>query len=268
MTEEYRFEDLIEDPIEGRQEDTEIQVCRRLHTPLINLITQKIHSEKGYDNHALSVEKLTLVVIELIKSNNKLRADVKELKRWVHDKKRKIVVIDWLNINLKPKLNYKEFISELSITRVDLEYVFKMNYVDGIKLILQNYMSNFDENDIPFKSFDIKNDVIYVYKIDGDDDAGKDESMIDTDSESKLDKKCKWEILSSIDFNNIVSIISKGILVEFKKWQDENEYRLYTDEFSIIYVQNVKKVMGGDIPIEKLRDKIHKNLYKCKGVME
>jgi hypothetical protein len=224
------------------------QVNRSLQTPLINLITQKIHSEKGYENQTLSVEKLTQVVIELIKSNNKLRDDVKELKRWAQVKKRKVVVIDWLNINLKPKQNYKEFISNLVITRADLEYIFNTNYVDGIKEIFQNYMSNFEENDIPFKSFDIKNDIIYVYK----------ENVID-ESESE---KCKWEILSPTDFNDIVSTISRCILAEFKKWQDENEYRLYTDDFSLIYVLNVKKVMGGDIPIEKLRDKIHKNLYK------
>lgn len=221
---------------------TEELVNRGLQTPLINLITQKIYSHEGYEKQTLSVEKLTQVVIELIKSNNKLRADVKELKRWAQIKKRKVVVIDWLNINLKPKDNYKKFISNLVITRDDLEYIFNTNYVDGIKEIFQNYMGNFEENDIPFKSFDIKNDIIYVYK----------------ESESE----CKWEILSPNDFNDIVSIISKGILAEFKKWQDENEYRLYTDDFSLIYVQNVKKVMGGDVSIEKLRDKIHKNLYK------
>jgi len=236
-------------------------VNRSLQTPLINLITQKIHSEEGYENQTLSVEKLTQVVIELIKSNNKLRDDVKELKRWVQVKKKKVVVIDWLNINLKPKQNYKEFISKLVITRDNLEYIFNTNYVDGIKEILQNYMTNFEENDIPFKSFDIKNDIIYVYKKNVIDESECNESE-SNESESERKSECKWEILSPTDFNDIVSTISKGILAEFKKWQDENEYRLYTDDFSLIYVLNVKKVMGGDIPIEKLRDKIHKNLYK------
>ena len=214
-------------------------VNRDLQTPLINLITEKINSEEGYDNNAFSVEKLSEIVIELIKTNNKLRSDVKELKRWVQVKKKKIVVIDWLNENLKPNIDYKKFISELIITRKHLEYIFKTNYVEGIQEILQNHISNYEENNIPFKSFDQKDNTVYVYNTNQ-----------------------KWELLSPTDFNTVISTISKGILAEFKKWQDENEHQLYTEDFSVTYIQNVKKVMGGDIPIEKLRNKIHKNLYK------
>ena len=78
--------------------ESEIRVCSRvnktLQTPLTNLIIEKIYSEEGYDDHKFTVEKLSQIVIELIKSNNKLRNDVKELKRWVQVKKKKIVVID------------------------------------------------------------------------------------------------------------------------------------------------------------------------------
>ena len=75
-------------------------------------------------------------------------------------------------------------------------------------------------------------------------------------------EESKWELLSQPDFNTMISIVLKNILAEFKKWQDENEHQLYTDDFSATYVQNVKKVMGGNIPIDKQRLKIHKNLYK------
>ena len=44
--------------------------------------------------------------------------------------------------------------------------------------------------------------------------------------------------------------------------QDKNEHKLYTDDFSVIYIQNTKKVIGGDIPLEKLRAQIYRNLYK------
>jgi len=219
--------------------NTSKKISRGLQTPVINLITEKINSEEGYDNNALSIEKLSQIVIELIKTNNKLRKDVKELKRWVQVKKKKIVVVDWLNENLKPNMDYKKFISELFLTRKHLEYIFKTNYVEGIQEILQNHISNYEDNNIPFKSFDQKDDTIYVYNTNQ-----------------------KWELLSPTDFNMVVSTISKGILSEFKKWQDENEHQLYTEDFSITYILNVKKVMGGDNPIEKLRSKIHKNLYK------
>ena len=48
----------------------------------------------------------------------------------------------------------------------------------------------------------------------------------------------------------------------FKLWQDENEYRLYTDDFSVIYINNVKKIMGGNETLDKQKKLVHKNLYK------
>ena len=63
------------------------------------------------------------------------------------------------------------------------------------------------------------------------------------------------------NFNSIISTISKSILSEFLKWKNENEYKLYSEEFSEIYLKNTKKVIG-DIPIDKQRNKIHRNLYK------
>jgi len=233
--------------------NTKTQVNRTLQMPITNCIIEKIYSEEGYDNHILSIEKLTQISIELIKSNNKLRKDVKELKRWVQIKKRKIIVIDWLNENMKPNQDYNNFITDIIINRNHLEYIFKTNYVDGIQEIIQNYISNYEEKNIPFKSFDQKDDTIYVYHNKENIDATKDTSVND---------KGKWELLSPTVFNSMISIISKGILTEFKKWQDENEHQLYTEDFSVIYIQNVKKVMGGDVPLEKLRNKIHKNLYK------
>ena len=179
------------------------------------------------------------IVMELVKSNQKLRKDVEELKRWVQTKKKKIIIVDWLNINCKPTENYKEFISKLCIARPQLEIVFNSNIIDGIQEILQDFMNSPDTENIPFKSFDQKDNTIYVYN-----------------------EESKWEHLSSTEFNNIISSITKNILSEFKNWQDENGHQLYTEDFSVLYIQNVKKVMGGDISIDKQRNKIHRNLYK------
>tara|TARA_A100001388_G_C28767594_1_gene501719 strand:+ start:972 stop:1700 length:729 start_codon:yes stop_codon:yes gene_type:complete len=208
-------------------------------TPLLNKITEKMNSDKGYDNHHYSFRQLTQIVTELIKSNNKLRSEVAELKRWVQVKKRKIVIVDWLNENYQINENYKEFVNKIVVTSNLLEIIFQTNLIEGIQRIFEEYMSKMEDQKIPFKSFDQKSNTIYVYN-----------------------EESKWEVLSSEDFNNIVSILSKKILVEFKIWQDKNQHQLYTDDFSVIYIQNTKKIIGGDIPLEKLRRQIHINLYK------
>ena len=208
-------------------------------TPLLNKITEKMNSDKGYDNHLYSSHQLTQIVTELIKSNNKLRNEVAELKRWVQVKKRKIVIVDWLNENYQINENYKEFVNNIVVTSNLLEIIFQTNLIEGIQRIFEEYMSKMEDQKIPFKSFDQKSNTIYVYN-----------------------EESKWQVLTSEDFNNIVSILSKKILVEFKIWQDKNQHQLYTDDFSVIYIQNTKKIIGGDIPLEKLRRQIHRNLYK------
>ena len=216
-----------------------------------NICNKEYERQSAYDKHKLlcnngeilgngnKLEELSLrdIVVELIKTNSKLQKDVDELKKWVYIKKKKVIIIDWLNLNSKPNINYKEFISNIVISQEDLKIIFKSNIIDGIVEILENFIR--DKNDIPIKSFDQKDNTIYVYN-----------------------EQCKWEQLSTTEFNSIISLITKNILTEFKKWQDENEDKLYTEEFSPIYLQNVKKVMGGDIPIDKQRNKIHKNIYK------
>ena len=208
-------------------------------TPLLNKITEKMNSEKGYDDHSYSCRQLTQIVSELIKSNNKLQNEVADLKRWVQVKKRKIIIVDWLNENYQINENYKEFINNIVVTSNLLEIIFQTNLIEGIQTIFEEYISKIEDQKIPLKSFDQKSNTIYVYN-----------------------EKSKWEVLSSEDFNNIVSILSKKILVEFKIWQDKNQHQLYTDDFSVIYIQNTKKVIGGDISLEKLRREIHRNLYK------
>lgn len=214
---------------------------------------KEYNRQSAYDKHKLlcvgtPTSKTTLnmasdspslhdIVAELIKSNRKLQKDVEELKKYMQMKKKKINIVDWLNENYKPTENYKEYISKLSITRSQLEIIFKSNITDGTQEILEEFMNN--QENIPFKSFDIRDNVIYVYN-----------------------EESKWEILSSTEFTKMISIICKNIMTEFKKWQDENEHQLYADDFSVIYIQNVKKVMGGDVPIDKQRSKIHRNLYK------
>ena len=216
---------------------TTLNCERDPHTPKTTLNCEENTSTSTQSEVGrLGSPPLRDIVMELVKSNNKLRKDVEELKRWVYAKKKKIIIVDWLNENYKPVENYKEFISKLNIRREHLDIIFKSNIIDGIQEILQNFIVN---NDIcPLKSLDQRVNTIYVYNEDS-----------------------KWEQLSLIEFNNIISNIMKRILDEFKKWQDENEDKLYTDDFSAIYVQNVKKVMGGDISIDKQRSKIHRNLY-------
>jgi len=204
-------------------------------------IKKSLPSQKN--NRVLKSLPLEEIVLELVRSNIKLKKDIDELKRWVQTKKRKINILEWINEKMQsnptqiPEKNYKEYISDIVITRKDLEIVFKSDLINGIQEILEKHFSSSEI--LPFKSFDQKDNTIYVYT-----------------------ENSKWELLLTEDFNKRIFQISKQLLTEFQKWKEENEYQLYTDNFSTICIQNMKKVIGGDVSLDKQQSKIHRNLYK------
>ena len=205
------------------------QGCYEKH----KIVCEIINTDK--DNKTLGLNQLSLIVIDLVKSNNKLQKEVVELKKWIQTKKQKFNVLEWLNNNYIPSINFNKLLKEIEIGREELEIIFKSNNIQGITEILQNIIKTKDYN--LFKSFDQKENTIYVFKE-------------------------KWEILSSREFDELFSLLWKKILHEFKKWQDENDSILYTEKFSVIYINNVKKIMGGKESFEKQKSIIHRNLYK------
>lgn len=176
------------------------------------------------------------LVLELIKKNEKLENDIFELQRWVNSKKKKIIILDWLNENIKPDLIFSEFIENIKVNQYELDIIFETNIIDGIIEILNNNLQKYEI--YPVKAFEQKDNTLYIYC------------------------KNEWKILTNDNYIVIISNIYKNIMTVFKDWQDRNESKLYTNEFSEKYIKYVKKIMGGDIPIDRQRAKIHRNLYK------
>jgi hypothetical protein len=200
------------------------------------LICSITHDQHNEDK--LGVKNLSKIVCYLVKANMKLEEEVNELKKWANTKKKKFAVIEWLNENYEPKMNLEVWIDTIIVTREHLNHLFKNNYNDGVVNILKEYLPLNEENFIPLKSFDQKDNTIFVYK------------------------GSKWDVYAHGDFEKLISGISKKLLNEFKVWQDENEDKLYTDEFSALYLQNVKKIMGGNYSVEQQNNAIHRSLYK------
>lgn len=180
---------------------------------------------------------LLQTVQELVKSNNVLKTEIAELKRQAHTQKKKIPIIDILNKNFTPTEDYIKYMN-IEICRSDLETIFTHDLVIGIQEILQNQICLVENSECPLQAFEQKKNIIYGYI--GD----------------------KWKQISIEDFNKIISKIKKNIMTEFKIWQDEHTSELYTEDFSIIYLKNVKKVMGGNITHDKLCKKFYNNLYQ------
>lgn len=212
--------------------DKHILFCRKQHGINMDLLNS---TEEETIESCRSPSLILQAMQELVKSNNILKTEIAELKKHNQNQRRKIPVIDLLNKNFIPSQNYNAL--DIEVSSDDLEFIFEHNLIEGVQEILKTQFSNSNENN-PIKAFDQKNNLLYGYK----------------------DKN--WNIITLDDFNKLISKIQKGIMNRFKEWQDDHEHEVYSENFSVIYLANLKKVIGGNIDQDKLNKKFYNNLYQ------
>ena len=166
----------------------------------------------GSSNQSLQLQTLE----ELVKSNNKLKAEVAELKKQSKVQKKKIPLLELLEKNYKPTKNYYELL-DIIITSDNLENIFQSNIVSALPEIIQNRCSI--EDICPLQAFDSRENILYVY----------------SDS--------KWEEITKNNFDQIIFKIIKSAMIEFKNWENLHKNELHTDNFSQIYFKNISKIM-------------------------
>ena len=192
----------------------------------------KLTSEKDLEN--ISIKSL---LIQLINELNKSKEDIKEIKKWINIKKKKIVILDWLNNNYLLDTNLNEFIENLEISQKDILFIFKTNLIEGIINIFNNKIK--ENVTIPIKSFVQKENQLYYFNSNN-----------------------QWEILKEDNLNLLLNNIYKLILKKFEEWQTINKNLILKDEYNEEYLKNIKKILGGNITLDDQKNKIKKNLYK------
>ena len=172
---------------------------------------------------------------ELIKSNNKLKSEVAELKKQTRAQKKKIPLIELLEKNYKPTKNYYEVL-DIDITSDDLDNIFESNIVSALPEIIQNRCSI--EENCPLQAFDSRENTLYGYR----------DSI--------------WEEITKDNFDQIIFKIIKSVMIEFKKWENFHKNELHTENFSQIYFKNIGKIMVGNLSNREMCRKIYNGLYK------
>jgi hypothetical protein len=201
-------------------------------------------SKENNADYVPSLRDMFTLILELTAKNSQLEQKVEELSKWAESKKKKLNVLDWLNEKYTKNIKYTDWLAGINITRKHLEAVFNSDMVTGCYEILQNLLSlhntnqDINEQTMPIKAFDQKENILFIYNDDN-----------------------KWEMLSQPMFANLMNILSKNILTEFLKWQTENKSKMCQDEFSYRYARNVQKIMGGNLTQEQIHMRVKKELY-------
>ena len=180
------------------------------------------------------------MLIDLTNKYEKLQKDYDKIKKFVETNKKKVDVITYLNNNFNfNNYDFDDFIKSINITSEDLEIIFKKDYLDGIVSIILNKV-NILENNIPLKGFSTKENILYIY----------------------LKSLNSWIQMSNEELQKTIKYFSKNILNQFSKWEIETKKTMRPDDFSEIYILNMKKVLGGNYDSKNLNNLLKTRLYK------
>ena len=180
------------------------------------------------------------IIVDMAGKYSKMEEKLEKLSKWAETKKRKLHIVEWLNENYLSETNFDEWYKGIIINRTHLELVFKFNFVAGIMYIFQKLLPLSEKQNIQIKCFDQKENTLFAYN-------GRDEG---------------WAPMTGEQFERLIGSISKQLINELTKWQNENMDKMNRDDFGIIYATNVQKVLGGSMPREQLYAKIRHGLYK------
>lgn len=191
-------------------------------------------------NINLSNSTIYKMLIDLTNKYDKLQKDYDELKKFVETNKKKVDIITYLNNNFNfDNYDFNDFIKSINVTSEDLEIIFKKDYLDGIVSIILNKI-NILENNVPLRAFSTKENILYIY----------------------LNSLKSWIQMSNEELQKTIKYFSKNILNEFSRWESETKKTMKPDDFSEIYILNMKKVLGGNYDSKNLNNLIKTRLYK------
>ena len=103
------------------------------------------------------------MLIELGEKYLKLEEKFEELNKWVVKKKKKINVLEWLNVNIKPNTNFDSIIDRIIINEQDIMNLLDHTFNDVLKEIFSRSIYNFNENESPIFGFVQNKNVFYIY---------------------------------------------------------------------------------------------------------
>ena len=184
---------------------------------------------------------------KLIRDNEKMKAEIKQLHAAHLYQQRKIPVMEILKDKCKPQQTYDDWIkNSIIISQDNLEVLFKEGQVKGFIHALQSNIMRVDECNMFMQAFHHKRDILYVYK-----------------EEIETGEK-KWMIMSYEDLQELRNLLLQKFMIQFNKWDETPKVikMKNSDETSGIWLKNLQTTIGHNINVLSAINKIKHSLYE------
>lgn len=123
---------------------------------------KKTNIEDDDDFVIPSTKNMYKMLIELGKKYNSLEEKMTEMTKWISKKKKKINVVEWLTMNVEPKIVFESIIFGIHVTEEDAVSILEKSFYDVFHEILSR--SLFCLEDKPIFTFAQKVNTFYNYQ--------------------------------------------------------------------------------------------------------
>ncbi len=188
-----------------------------------------------------SQKQMYKIIRELVFKCNHMEEKMNEMQKWVKKNKKKINIVEWLNLNVKPTYGFEDFIKKFDINQKHIEYFIENSFMNTMSFIFQdNFKSN---TDIPIYSFVQNINTFYICK------------HIDED-------KYEWVLMSREEFVKFLNNIHYNLTMDIREWKNKNMHNFEKDEkYYDIYNKTLLKLMNVSFKDENTVAKMRTLLY-------
>lgn len=206
----------------------------------------KIEEEESQD--IPTYKELCIIINELFIKVKKLEEKGELYDKYINKMKKKINIIDWLNINIKPNSYMEDFINNINIQEDEIIFMMYNTFIDTFyKILDENIKQREFSNPIPIFCSEHKINFFYIYT--------KETSEINQISDPK------WMELNKNQCIQIFNIIYAKIFKKLMEWKQKNEEQLIKNEqLDNLFMKTMGKILAVDFKHEQ-------TLYKAKTAL-
>ena len=203
-----------------------------------------------------SITDVYKLLINLNNKFDKLESDYNELKKYANITKNKIDVIEYLNVNFDyGDFDFVKFLNSIQITETELQIIFDHDYINGIYQIITNHIEKHQYNiNTPIKAFNTKEGVLYICL--------NTTETTETTETTDSDPGHKWVIMDDDHIKSVMKYFNKSLSSLFLNWQEVNKKKFGPDDFTPIYVKNMKRVFAINYEKKNMNAMLKNKLYK------
>jgi len=209
---------------------------------------------KEDDEPMPSQRKMFQILIELGQRYNRLEEKVNELNKWVVRKKKTINVVEWLNANLNPTIEFETMIEKIIITEEDIKNLLEKSFYDVLNDIFSRTIYNLSDSENPLFAFAQKQNVFYIY-----DNTTTNSNNNSNDNHNNI--KC-WTELSKERLTKFLIKVHMKIVKAFYDWKNLKKNDIKNNEtVSSLCDKTILKLLSVEFKEENIYSKVRNMMY-------